>query len=309
MTESYQEVLNYYSHGKLLLSGEYMVLDGAYALAVPLLLGQKMQVIPQEGHTIRWKAYENDNLWFEAEFSASDFSIISSNDRFRAEKLSLILLKARKLNPEFMINSGAEVINYLEFSRLWGFGSSSTLISNIAEWASVDPFELFFKTSAGSAYDVACARSAGPIIYQLKDSKPIYEPVAFNPQFRNNLYFVYTGHKKDSESGINFYRTLLKPGPVEIAALSDVSLKMSIASSLPEFEECMLEHERIISRFLRVPPVKEQYFSDFEGELKSLGAWGGDFMLATWKGKPEKLRAYFASKTINLIFRYNDLVR
>jgi hypothetical protein len=303
------EPSSYYSHGKLLLSGEYMVLDGALALSVPLILGQKMLVTPFDDNILYWKAFENNLLWFEAEFSTLDFRVISSSDLFRAEKLSMILVKARKLNPDFLTNFGAEVNNYLEFSRLWGFGSSSTLISNIAAWADIDPFDLFFKTSGGSGYDIASARANSPIIYQLKDSKPIFEPVGFDPPFRNNLYFVYTGRKKDSDAGINFYRNLIKPGPVEIATLSNVSLKISLASSLEEFEECMLEHERIISRILRVTPVKEQYFNDFEGELKSLGAWGGDFMLATWQGDPDKLRAYFASKTINLIFRYNDLVR
>jgi mevalonate kinase len=299
---------SYYSHGKLLLSGEYVVLDGALALSVPLILGQKMNVLPIAGDTLYWKAFENDQLWFEAEFSISDFKVISSRDLFRAEKLSMILTKARKLNPDFLTSGGAEVKNYLEFSRLWGFGSSSTLISNIAAWANVNSFDLFFKTSGGSGYDIASARANGPFIYQIKESKPLFEPVSFDPQFRNNLYFVYTGRKKDSDAGINFYRKLIKPGPVEISTISDITLRMSLASTLEEFEECMNEHERLISRFLRISPVKEQYFSDFDGELKSLGAWGGDFMLATWKGEPDKLRAYFASKTINLIFRYNDLV-
>jgi mevalonate kinase len=304
-----QETLTYYSHGKLLLSGEYMVIDGALALAVPLIPGQKMQVIPNDGNILLWKAYESDLVWFEAQFSVSDFSVISSNDLFRAEKLSMILMKARNLNNNFMISGGAEVNNYLEFSRLWGFGSSSTLISNIAEWAIIDPFDLFFRTSGGSGYDIASARARGPILYKLQDSKPVYEPVAFEPEFRNNLYFVYTGHKKDSDAGINFYRTLIKPGSIEISALSDISVRMSMADNLEEFEECMIEHERILSRFLRLMPVKEHYFSDFGGKIKSLGAWGGDFLLATWEGEYEKLRTYFASKTINLIFRYNDLVR
>ncbi|MEI6747565.1 MAG: GYDIA family GHMP kinase [Bacteroidales bacterium] len=283
-------------------------MDGALALSVPLNLGQTMHVTPVNGDILIWKALENELIWFEAEFSISDFRIVSSSDLFRAEKLSMILQKARNLNPDFLTAEGAEVINYLEFSRQWGFGSSSTLISNIAAWALVDPFELFFKTSGGSGYDVACARAKGPILYQLKESKPVFEPVAFSPQFRNNLYFVYTGRKKNSDDGIRFYRSLMKPGPVEIAALSYITLHMSLASTLAEFEDYMQEHERIISRFLRIAPIKDQQFSDFDGGLKSLGAWGGDFLLATWEGEPEGLRAYFASKTINLIFRYNDLV-
>ena len=34
----------FYSHGKLLLTGEYLVLDGALALAVPCKLGQSLTV-------------------------------------------------------------------------------------------------------------------------------------------------------------------------------------------------------------------------------------------------------------------------
>ena len=34
----------FYSHGKLLITGEYLVLDGAKALAVPTVFGQDLSV-------------------------------------------------------------------------------------------------------------------------------------------------------------------------------------------------------------------------------------------------------------------------
>lgn len=299
----------FYSHGKLLLSGEYMVLDGALALTLPLKMGQHMEVNPSNDQTIHWRAYdEHNNLWFESNLSALNFDVLSSSDLFRSEKLSMILTRARKLNPEFLMSGGVRVNNNLEFSRLWGFGSSSTYISNIAAWADVDPFELFFKTSGGSGYDIASARANGPLFYQRLESIQKIEPVAFLPSFRDQLYFVYTGLKKDSDAGIEFYRRLSKPKPSEIASLSAVAVDMAQATSLTDFEVCMMKHERILSRFLQLKPVKEEHFSDFDGEVKSLGAWGGDFLLVTWTGSLNELRAYFASKTINLIFGYDELV-
>jgi mevalonate kinase len=303
------ETTRFYSHGKLLLSGEYMVLDGALALTLALNKGQHMEVTPSNDRTIHWRAYDEHNiLWFETNLSAVNFEVLSSSDRFRAEKLSMILSKARQLNPEFMMNGGVKVNNHLEFSRLWGFGSSSTYISNIAAWADVDAFVLFFKTSGGSGYDIASARANGPLFYQRLELSQKIEPVAFLPSFRNQLFFVYTGLKKDSDAGIEFYRRQSKPRPSEIASLSSVAVEMTQAPTLTDFEVCMMKHERIISRFLHLKPVKEERFSDFEGEIKSLGAWGGDFLLVTWKGSLNELRAYFASKTINLIFGYDELV-
>ena len=161
-----------------------------------------MEVTPTNDRTIHWRAYDERNfLWFETNLSAVNFDVLSSNDIYRAEKLSMILGKARMLNPDFLMTGGVKVNNHLEFSRLWGFGSSSTFISNVAAWANVDAFALFFKTSGGSGYDIACARANGPLFYQRLESTQRIEPVAFLPSFRDQLYFVYTGFKKDSDAG------------------------------------------------------------------------------------------------------------
>ena len=59
----------YRSNGKLLLTGEYVVLDGANALAIPTKYGQSLTVEPNDSNTIVWKSYnELDKVWFEDEF-------------------------------------------------------------------------------------------------------------------------------------------------------------------------------------------------------------------------------------------------
>ena len=51
-----------------------------------------------------------------------------------------------------------------------------------------------------------------------------------------------------------------------------------------------------------------EYFNDFEGEIKSLGAWGGDFFLVATEWDEGKVKKYFDSKDLNIVFRYNDIV-
>jgi len=58
----------YYSNGKLLLTGEYLVLNGAKSLAVPTKFGQDLEVTPALGKKIIWKSYDADgSIWFEDE--------------------------------------------------------------------------------------------------------------------------------------------------------------------------------------------------------------------------------------------------
>ncbi len=49
---------NFYSRGKLLLTGEYVVLDGALALALPTKFGQSLKVQPIDSQNIFWKSID-----------------------------------------------------------------------------------------------------------------------------------------------------------------------------------------------------------------------------------------------------------
>ena len=46
----------FFGRGKLLLSGEYLVLDGAEALALGLNAGQRMRVEETGGEDLRWES-------------------------------------------------------------------------------------------------------------------------------------------------------------------------------------------------------------------------------------------------------------
>ena len=67
----------YYSNGKLLLTGEYAVLDGATALALPTKFGQSLEVSPRTDERILGKIRDvNGELWFEEELLLRNGSLV-----------------------------------------------------------------------------------------------------------------------------------------------------------------------------------------------------------------------------------------
>jgi mevalonate kinase len=296
------------SNGKLLLTAEYAVLDGAVALAIPTVYGQTLKVENGSSASILWKSYdEAGKIWFEHEFSIDAIASSNSIDLSPTSNRILQILRAAKhLNPEFLNKTkGLKVNNYLDFNRHWGLGSSSTLINNIAVWAKIDAYQLLEKTFGGSGYDIACAQHNTPLLYQLTSYKsPQIEPVDFNPIFASNLNFIYLNQKQDSRDGIYKYKKQGPINPVNIEAISNITKTIVACQSLTDFNSLIKEHEAIIAKLIGEAPVKERLFKDFDGELKSLGAWGGDFVLASSVSDPT---AYFKSKGYNTIIPYRHM--
>lgn len=307
--------MNYYSNGKLLLTGEYLVLDGAKSLAVPTKFGQDLIVEHIQESQLIWGSFSHTGeCWFEAIFDLPKLRLVSctfNSDKegsaeFIAETLLEILEEARRLNPKFLqTNNGFIVKTKLTFSRNWGLGSSSTLINSIANWANVDAFTLLWNSFKGSGYDIACAQNNTPIFYQIKNKKPIVTQVDFNPTFKEKLFFVHLNQKQDSKEGIAKFRESRKDFKKEISAILAISDKFLAAKSIVDFNELIVEHEQIISSIVKLKTVKEKLFSDYFGEVKSLGAWGGDFVLVTGNSETPK---YFKNKGFETILSYSEMV-
>ena len=320
----------YYSHGKFLLTGEYLVLKGALSLAVPLKLGQSLQVTLADTntHRLHWIASQPEKPWFSVLFDSETLQPLSTDDPTKAEKLSSILNAVRQLKPQAFLGCDLRFRTHLDFDPNWGLGSSSTLIANLARWANVNPYELLKLSFGGSGYDIACATAEGPIYYQLVDARsalrlaqwpkvvepvetptPMIELIDFNPPFAEHLYFVYQGQKQSSSKEIKAF--LAKADPIDlqkdIEAVSEISKSLVRCGNLDEFCMLMQCHERIISRCIGQEPV-QKHFPDFEGVLKSLGAWGGDFILAATNWDRDQVKAYFKGKGLEVIFGYNELV-
>ena len=314
------------SHGKFLLTGEYLVLRGALALALPLKLGQSLELeqLETNNEQIQWKAWRPEGRWFSVTLNRENLVNFSTDDPDKAMRLCQILQAVKQLNPKAFEGNDLKFTTRLDFDPNWGLGSSSTLIANLARWANVNPYELLKLTFGGSGYDLACATAEGPIYYQLagldcfvprNDAKRQSEPtpkvdlVDFNPTFAEHLFFVYQGQKQSSSKEIKAFLGKANPTDLQkdIEAVSEISRALPKCESLDEFAMLLQCHERIIARCIGQEPVQKR-FPDFEGVLKSLGAWGGDFILAATGWGENQVRDYFKKYGLEVVFGYKEIV-
>jgi mevalonate kinase len=300
----------FYSNGKLLITGEYLVLDGAISLALPTKFGQDLVVETIDNNNIiDWKSYDSDGtIWFETNFS---FQSIIEKEQFDASEnvkntLVEILHQAYLLNPNFIVNfNGYLIKTQLFFPRNWGLGTSSTLINNIAQWTDIDAFTLLKNSFGGSGYDIACAQNNVPILYQLIDESPVVELVNFDPIFKDNIYFVYLNQKQNSKNAIINYRNRINQFDKDISKINKITNQILNTNILKQFENLIETHEIILSNILEMQTIKECLFNDFEGVIKSLGAWGGDFVMVISDKNPTK---YFEKRGFKTILNYSDMI-
>ncbi|TYA92353.1 GYDIA family GHMP kinase [Seonamhaeicola marinus] len=296
------------SNGKLLLTGEYVVLDGANALAVPTKLGQSLSVEAIDISKIYWKSFDNlNNLWYEGEFEIVEGILRATEQNDVSNRIVQIFNAVNTLNGSFLRgNRGFNIETSLDFPTNWGLGTSSTLINNIAQWANVDAFKLLELTFGGSGYDIACAQHNMPITYNIKNGAPEVKQVNFQPSFKDQLYFVYLNKKQNSREGIAHYKAQDKKDLEHtISEINRITSKMINCEHLESFQKLVEEHEQLISSVTKQETVKRVFFPDFKGSIKSLGAWGGDFILVASKDNP---RAYFEQKGFNTIVSYKDML-
>ncbi len=299
----------FYSNGKLLITGEYVVLDGARALALPTKFGQNLIIEESDNNLIHWKSHDHDgSIWFEETIPFSSVIEKKQNDNLNNIKNTLIeiLHEAYKINSNFITESkGYKITTELTFPKFWGLGTSSTLINNIAQWLEIDAYQLLKNSFGGSGYDLACAQNNTAIIYQLIEDKPVIETIVFHPEFTNKIYFVYLNKKQSSKEAIASY--IEKQGSIEktITIINDLTKKVSNATEAKEFAIALQKHEIEMSNVLELSTVQEALFEDFDGVIKSLGAWGGDFVLAISKENPTD---YFKERGFNIIIPYSEMI-
>ena len=300
--------MKYSSNGKILLTSEYLVLDGAKALALPSKFSQSLEVNQTEKkNKIKWTSHDyNGEVWFNETFiiSENNFSY-EGNNKF-SDKLVTIFKAIKKLNKSIFTDLGVDFKTRLEFSKDWGLGTSSTLINNLSLWAKINPYGLLDLTFNGSGYDIACCDKFNPIVYQKTKDKRIIEDSDFNPSFKENLFFIYLGNKQNTSEAIKNYRSHKNEIKNIIPRINSICSSIIKSNTLAEFEKLILEHEKIISKAINVDPINNKLFKDYHnGVIKSLGAWGGDFILVT--GNKQNMK-YFTEKGYNEIIPYKDLV-
>jgi len=295
--------VQYYSSGKILVSGEYLVLNGADAFALPTVFGQFLDILPASDNYIYWTSVNADKtIWFKAKLSLDLSRIIETNNNASAKTLQKLLQFIKNTKPQLLKNP-LHFSTRLTFNKDWGLGSSSTFIANLAKWSGIDAFELSNNSLGGSGYDIAVALAQKPILYHLNNQKPEWQKIDFLPPFTNKLWFVYLNRKQNSREGINTYQKN-EVNQAQIEEISQISKQIAACQDYRQFCQLLNQHEVILSEILQRPTVKQALFPDFKGTIKSLGAWGGDFVLATG----DDVATYFTSKGYDTVIAYRDFI-
>jgi mevalonate kinase len=294
----------------LLLTGEYFVLDGALALAVPVRYGQSLTIkTAKRASRFKWQSYNHlGEIWFESTFSPEG-KLLQANEQEAGERLAALFRAIEQEQPGFFYQQQPELITtHLDFPRKWGLGTSSTLVAALSLWSDTNPFYLLGHSFGGSGYDIACATAKSPLFFQKRNGTPNWVGLNYCPPFAEHLYFVYLGEKQNSREGIKRYRAFDKTSDSAIKAISELSLQFIQASSLKALQSIMKQHEQIVSDVIQMTPVQEQRFSDFSGQIKSLGAWGGDFVMAATELDDVAVKAYFEARGLSTCFSWEELV-
>ena len=295
------------SNGKILLTSEYLVLDGAKAIALPSKLTQDLYVEQCDKEIIEWQGIdEKGNVWYEENFYLKNNDLVYSAEKNNtSEKLLLLfnhILKTREVKDIL----GNKFSTKLNFKREWGLGTSSTFVNNLAKWANIDPYRLLFSAFKGSGYDIACCDVNNPIIFEKKQNSINVKNITFNPPFIENIFLIHLDKKQNTQTSItNYLRNKSKKNDL-IKRINLISEEMLQCKNLNHFEDLIVEHESIISQAISQEPIQKLTFNDYNlGKIKSLGAWGGDFILVTSKNND---LSYFNNKGFETILKLSDLV-
>ena len=87
------------------MSGEYFVLDGALALAVPTKQGQSMTVESTVGHDhlLEWESFDNEGeSWFKGTFEKNSGQYLKGTDKAVGLRLQQIFQAGQTLNAQFL---------------------------------------------------------------------------------------------------------------------------------------------------------------------------------------------------------------
>lgn len=306
--------MKFTANGKLLISSEYAVLCDAWAFAIPTKFHQTLNIKEQtsDKETIKWKihfAYTQENQEFTLSYdSNTGWQIVSAigdgECRDWGKGIVNILNQIIKFGIDKKVFLGKEFNFQIDFNHKWGLGTSSTMISLLSQYLKSNPYTLLENTFGGSGYDIACATTNKPILYNKKNRKTL--EVDWTPKFSDNIFFVYTNNKQISSVEIRKtkkYRTELVKNR---CFFSELSFILSDTDSLLEFKKTVVLHERKLASILeKIPIQKNSCFKDCPFVLKSLGAWGGDFIMAIGD---EADKDYFEKKGFNTIFSLKEIL-
>ena len=143
-------------------------------------------------------------------------------------------------------------------------------------------------------------------LYQKKQNSISIENIIFSPPFIENLYLVYLEKKQNTQTSIINYFNIKSDRKDLIEKVNFITEEIIKCKDLNQFEDLIVEHENIIARATSQEPIQQSVFPTYsQGKIKSLGAWGGDFVLVTSKNND---LSFFKNKGYNTILKLSDLV-
>lgn len=291
----------YFAAGKLMFFGEYLALCGSKTLSVPLKKGQTLTIEPNDSGLFHWESFVHGKRWFEAEFN-QDLSVLKTSDENISNRLQQMLKEIKSIGTDADFSGHFRVD--ADFNLDWGFGSSSTLISCLSQWSGVDGQEILKRTMGGSGYDVECGVAKNPIVY-IKN-EPV-QNVELSQNITDKLLFVYLGAKQNSQKEVGRFQKE-KISEEQIQTINSLVDKAVECDSIEDFENTMNSSEDLLSKILDRPKIKDLFFSDYPFAIKSMGAWGGDFFLVTYRNL-EEAKKYFQNLGHETMFQYHEIVR
>jgi hypothetical protein len=117
---------------------------------------------------------------------------------------------------------------------------------------------------------------------------------------------VYLNQKRNSKSAIaDYHSNKTAQLSQHIEAINALTNNCIQATDLESFTRIINQHEVLLSSILNTETVKAVVFPDFDGAIKSLGAWGGDFVLVVSKENPS---SYFIDKGYETVIAYDDMI-
>jgi hypothetical protein len=111
----------------------------------------------------------------------------------------------------------------------------------------------------------------------------------------------------NSRTGMHYFKEKAVYTQHEIAEVNKITEGIITCTNLADFENLLNRHEHILSTILQMPTIKTSHFNDYAHSIKSMGAWGGDFVLVTGENW-EAVKKYFNGKGLDTVIPYKDIV-
>ena len=273
-------------------------------MVAPTIFGQKFTFSENLNDDILWLAKDINGTFLEKKFSIES---ISNPDNIRAEDALLkTLANAYQLSNNKKKLQGFNVESTLNYDRNFGLGSSASFLRLVADIFDCNPFSLRMNGWNGSGFDIAATTQNQLFTYSIEGDLPKVETAIFNNKLTENIFFIYTNKKQNTRDSIQRIKLNDTEKADFVAKANALTVDFQSCSSNFELIMLMEEHEELVSFYTGYNKIKVQ-FTDFQGGIKSLGAWGGDFIMAT--GEKEYIYSYFKTKGLDKIYSWNEIIK